>query len=268
MGVIEDIEPPFKRLRLPLKDLDFFSMARTVGDAQTVGSKGIIKKSEFIRIITSALYSLGYNNTAEILQQESGIPLRSSAVHFFRQQLIDEKWDECLITLGSIGLLDVATVKSASFVILEQKFLGFLEKGDAVSALETLRSEIAPLGINSNRVHELSVYVVCPWKCSGLDKDNKGAKAGFIVLGKLEKLFPPQVLIPEKRLEHLVEKALDVQVDACMFHNTLDADMSLYSDHICERDHIPSQTKQVGDPLPSYSFFFGHSYICVNFLLL
>jgi len=36
-----------------------------------------------------------------------------------------------------------------------------------------------------------------------------------------------------------------VQRDACVFHNTLDSDLSLYSDHQCRRNQIPSQTIQL-----------------------
>lgn len=58
-------------------------------------------------------------------------------------------------------------------------------------------------------------------------------------------MLPASVIIPEKRLEHLVEKALDVQRDSCLFHNTSDSDFSLYSDHQCGRNRIPSQTLQI-----------------------
>jgi WD40 repeat protein len=52
-------------------------------------------------------------------------------------------------------------------------------------------------------------------------------------------------MVPGKRLEHLVEKALDAQCDACLFHNTLDSDLSLYSDHNCGKDQIAFETLQV-----------------------
>ncbi|KAK3198040.1 hypothetical protein Dsin_021455 [Dipteronia sinensis] len=75
--------------------------------------------------------------------------------------------------------------------------------------------------------------------------DNEGAKSRSEFLTKLQKLLPPSIVIPEKRLEHLVESALDVQQDSCAFHNTLDSDLSLYSNHRCGRNRIPSPTLQV-----------------------
>ncbi|KAK6942341.1 WD40 repeat, partial [Dillenia turbinata] len=52
-------------------------------------------------------------------------------------------------------------------------------------------------------------------------------------------------MIPERRLEHLAEQALDVQRDSCVFHNSLDSEFSLYLEHQCSRNQIPSQTFQL-----------------------
>jgi hypothetical protein len=267
MGGIEDNEPPLKRAKVPLgesKSLseDSFltqpvacslgdSMARPLpsqGDKETVGSKGVIKRSEFIKIITRALYSLGYDKSGALLEEESGIPLHSSVVNLLMQQVKDGKWNECVATLQTIAVLDATTVKSASFLILEQKFLELLKMEKVTDALDTLRNEIVPLHINLSRVHELAACIVSPSQCVILglsSQDIDVAKSRSKILEKLQKLLPAAVMTPEKRLEYLVEQALDVQRDACVFHNTLDSDLSLYSDHQCQRNQIPSQTIQV-----------------------
>uniref|UniRef100_A0A2P2MN05 Putative WD repeat-containing protein C343.04c isoform X1 n=1 Tax=Rhizophora mucronata TaxID=61149 RepID=A0A2P2MN05_RHIMU len=264
MGVKEDNEPPLKRAKLPCgESKNFFKqssvaeppacslgvlMARPLAshnDVESVGSKGIIKRSEFIRIITRALYSLGYHKSGALLEEESGIPLHSSILNLFIQHVVDGKWDESVVTLDAIGQLDEATVKSASFLILEQKFLELLKTDNVVAALDALRNEIVPLRINMNRAHELAACVISPSRGLILSLDTKGSNSKSKVLENLEKLLPPALLVPEKRLEHLVERALDVQRDACLFHNTLDSDISLYSDHQCGRNQIPSQTMQI-----------------------
>ncbi|KAL1806857.1 hypothetical protein ACET3Z_029925 [Daucus carota] len=263
MGVVDDNEPPSKRLKGPpgvLKEDTLHnqiastsledSMARPLSlqrDDETIGLKGIIKKHEFVKIINRALYSLGYSKTATILEEESGIPLHSSAVTLFMQQVLDGKWDECLNTLHNIGLTDEALIKSASFLLLEQKFLELLRKGKHMAALLTLRTEIVPLSINSARVHELSAYIIYPSQFLALglsDQDTDIALSRAKCLERLQKLLPAAIMIPESRLEHLVEQALDVQRDACVFHNTLNSELSLYTDHQCGRDQIPSKTLQ------------------------
>ncbi|KAK9093229.1 hypothetical protein Syun_028140 [Stephania yunnanensis] len=267
MGGVEDDEPPSKRVKVasgepisilnnsfplepvngPLGDL----MARPLpseGDEEMVGSKRIMRKVEFVRIITNALYSLGYKKSGALLEEESGIALHSSVVNLLQEQVLSGKWDESVATLQKIGQLDETTLKLASFLILEQKFFELLSKEKIMDALKTLRTELAPLSINVSRLHDLSMCIISPSHCMSLGfsfEDCLSAKSRSKFLGALQKLLPPTVMIPERRLEYLVEQALNVQREACVFHNSLDRALSLYSDHQCGRDLIPSQTLQV-----------------------
>ncbi|GFS42503.1 transducin family protein [Actinidia rufa] len=266
MGGIEDAEPPLKRVKVPSGDLDKSldnssstkpvfgslgdSMARPLysqGDGERIGSKGVIKKHEFVKIITRALYSLGYDRTGDLLQEESGIQLHPSAVSLFMQQVLDGKWDESLATLRSMVLDDESVAKSASFLILEQKFVELLKEGKIMDALHTLRTEIVPLSVKMGRVHELAASMISPSQTVVLglsSQDNSIAISRSRFLEKLQKLLPAAVMIPERRLENLVEQALDMQRFNCVFHNTLDSELSLLSDHQCGRNQIPSQTLQ------------------------
>lgn len=267
MGGREDSEPPLKRVKVTLTESKNSSdhssitdpvasslgdyMARPLpsqGDEETIGKTGVIKRSEFIKVITRALYSLGYDKTGAILEEESGIPMHSSVVNLFMQQVMDGKWDDSVATLRAIDLLDEKTMKSASFVILEQKFFELLKKEKMVAALDTLRNEIVPLRINVNNVHELAACMISPLQPVQLEpssQDTDGASTRSKILEKLQNLLPAALFIPGNRLECLVQQALDVQRDACVFHNTFDSDLSLYSDHQCGRDQIPSQTSQI-----------------------
>lgn len=267
MGGREDSEPPLKRVKVTLtqskNSSDHSSITDPVasslgdymawplpsqGDEETIGKTGVIKRSEFIKVITRALYSLGYDKTGAILEEESGIPMHSSLVNLFMQQVMDGKWDDSVATLRAIDLLDEKIMKSASFVILEQKFFELLKKEKMVAALDTLRNEIVPLRINANTVHELAACMISPLQPVQLEpssQDTDGASTRSKILEKLQKLLPAALFIPGNRLERLVEQALDVQRDACVFHNTFDSDLSLYSDHQCGRHQIPSQTSQV-----------------------
>eukprot|EP00258_Populus_trichocarpa_P002314 XP_002302127.1 WD repeat-containing protein 26 homolog isoform X1 [Populus trichocarpa] len=266
MGGVEDDEPASKRLKLASGRLTGLSngssltepivgsrdlMARppqSEGDKDVLGSKGVIKRVEFVRIIAKALHSLGYKKSCAHLEEESGIPLHSSAVDLFMQQVLNGNWDESVVTLHNIGLKDENIVKSACFLILEQKFFELLDRDNIVDALKTLRTEIAPLCINNGRICELSSCIVSSTHCNSVgssNQDNGRIKPRSKLLEELQKLLPPTVIIPESRLEHLVEQALTLQRDACFFHNSLDKEMSLYSDHQCGRDQIPSRILQI-----------------------
>ncbi|OMP03561.1 hypothetical protein CCACVL1_02367 [Corchorus capsularis] len=266
MGGVEDDEPATKRMKLTSEELRRLSngtskepvagssrdlMARPLqsdGGDEVVGSKGVIKKVEFVRIIAKALYSLGYVKSGAHLEEESGIPLYSSLVNVFMRQILEGNWDGSVVTLRGIGLTDEKAIKSASFLILEQKFFELLHEEKVMDALKTLRTEIAPLSINHSRVRELSSCIVSPSNCFSVrspKQDISRARSRTKLLEELQKLLPPAVMVPDRRLEHLVEQALVLQRDACMFHNSSDKEMSLYSDHQCGRDQIPSQTLQI-----------------------
>ena len=268
MGGTEDDEPCPKRVKIASADLCSLSnrsphkvikignplaglMANPLSSEvkeDMVGSKGIIKRVEFVRIITKALYSLGYERSGALLEEESGIRLHSYIVNQFRKHILDGNWSDSLATLTKIGLVDQEIMKSSSFLILEQKLFEHLENGRFMDALKTLRSEITPLGIAEEQIHELAGCIVSPSKFAshalksrGLDSTDSRLK----LLENLQKLLPPTIMIPERRLEHLVEQALNLQREACFFHNSLDTCLSLYSDHHCGRDQIPSRTMQV-----------------------
>ncbi|KAK5835727.1 hypothetical protein PVK06_011428 [Gossypium arboreum] len=197
MGVAEDSEPPLKRVKGPLEESkslpEDHSTAKSVscslgdqmarpltsqGDGETIGSQGVIRKAEFIKIITRALYSLGYDKSGALLEEESGIPLHSSVVNLFMGQVTNGKWDDSVATLRTIGLSD-EIMKSASFLILEQKFLELLKMEKVAVALDTLRNEIVPLHVNLDRVHKLASCIISPSQCIRLGisgQDTEGTK--------------------------------------------------------------------------------------------
>ncbi|KAI3684946.1 hypothetical protein L6452_34175 [Arctium lappa] len=235
MGSVSSVEPPSKRRKLkPSSSSSSSSMAD-----DSIGSKGV-NKVEFVRLIADALHSLGYQNTAQYLHNESGIPLSSSLFHEFNQHILDGNWDQSLNSLTKISILDESVIKSLSFAILEHKFLQLLDSQNPQDALTTLRREITPLSINCDRVRELSTFVLCNSTQSMVKPKPRSE-----LLHDLHNLFPPNVMIPQGRLLHLVEQALDSQRDSCSFHNSLVGKTSLLNDHNCEKHQIPSQTSQI-----------------------
>jgi WD repeat-containing protein 26 len=44
----------------------------------------------------------------------------------------------------------------------------------------------------------------------------------------------PSIMVPEHRLETLLEQATTLQRISCLYHNTNEY-ISLYSDHVCDR---------------------------------
>lgn len=47
------------------------------------------------------------------------------------------------------------------FLLLEAKYLEYLDEGLHMEALHVLRNELTPLKHNTDRVHQLSSYMMC-----------------------------------------------------------------------------------------------------------
>lgn len=69
----------------------------------------------------------------------------------------------------------------------------------------------------------------------------------------LQEVVPPEVMLPERRLEVLVGQALQSQLASCPFHNAQPAAISLLHDFQCGREQIPTCTTQVQPSLASAS---------------
>ncbi|KAH7435126.1 hypothetical protein KP509_06G051000 [Ceratopteris richardii] len=275
MGGLDDCaSPPLKRLkRMPssseihIEGTSSTSPARESGTAISmarahltvdgrgdgnedlnVGPTRLIRRSELVRVIIQALQSLGYKKTASLLETESGIPLQSQLVTNFRQQILDGQWDDAIASIQLL-LQDPQSCNLAAALILQQKFLEHLKRHETMDALRTLRLEISPLKVEEERLHELATCLICPSRIdsllSGGKKKNAGVNSRESLLQELQQLFLPSIMIPERRLENLIEQALIVQKKTCIYHNSVDQPLSLFSDHKCGKDQIPSQTLQV-----------------------
>ena len=98
-----------------------------------------------VRLLTQCAHSLGYEQTARTLEEESGIPLCSQPVASFRSGILGGDWE--LVE----GLVDELTLRTAEsrvdvrFLILRQKFLELVEGRRTDEALSCLRHQLAPL---------------------------------------------------------------------------------------------------------------------------
>ena len=66
-----------------------------------------------------------------------------------------------------------------------------------------------------------------------------------VVTTVIQEVVSPNMMIPEGRLQSLVEQALDRQLERCLFHNVRKPMVSLLSDYQCGREQIPSAVCQV-----------------------
>jgi hypothetical protein len=211
-----------------------------------LGTKGLIKKHEFVRIIIQCLYSLGYRKSASCLESESGISYKSVDFELLESQILSGNWDGCTGTL--IAMKDSMDERrtSALFLVFKQRLLEYLNRGEHAMALTVLRKEVSALRLGKDKAHKLAQSILSLKDMEfGKVDNNAVCELRKLLLAELEKFLPPAIVLPERRLEHLVETAVTAQFDSCMYHNKLD-EVSLYEDHCCGRDQIPTETVQVG----------------------
>jgi hypothetical protein len=122
------------------------------------------------------------SESANVLEAESGYKLESAVVSAFREAIMQGRWDQaeeamerlgapdendrrvCCCPLASyshvIPNLSSILTQAAKFLISQQKYLELLEAQELNAALVVLRSELAPLDIDSERLQLLSRCVL------------------------------------------------------------------------------------------------------------
>ncbi|KAF5304558.1 hypothetical protein FQA39_LY09609 [Lamprigera yunnana] len=209
---------------------------------------------DIVRLIGQYLKSEGLNRTADSLMLESGCRLDHPAAAKFRQHIMDGDWTKADHDLQELkGLLGEANnLVEMKFLILEQKYLEYLEDGRVLDALHVLRNELTPLQHNTVRVHQLSSYMMCSSTQELRSRTNwegKGAKSRSMLMDKLQKFLPASVMLPPCRLRALLNQALEFQTLRCSHHNTAQGSIlnntSLLVDHCCPKDEFPTHTIQI-----------------------
>ncbi|TYI70598.1 hypothetical protein E1A91_D08G232800v1 [Gossypium mustelinum] len=211
----------------------------------TLGSKGLINKHEFLRVIIQCLYSLGYKKSASCLEIESGVRYKSIEFDLLESQILSGDWDDCIDTLNKIKDVKDDTRSSVLFLVFKQCFLEFLNRGDDSLALSVLQKRVPTLHMSNETVHKLAYNILAlkEMELGKLDEDVISELRKRLVM-ELGKQLPPPIVLPERRLEHLVETSVTAQIDSCIYHNSQDA-VLLYEDHCCGRDQIPTETVQI-----------------------
>ncbi|PRQ25652.1 putative transcription factor WD40-like family [Rosa chinensis] len=210
-----------------------------------LGPRGLIKKHEFVRIIIQCLYSMGYGRAASCLELESGTACQSDYFQMLESKILSGNWNDCIDILNAIKDLTEETRTTALFLVFKQSLLEYAKCGDDKMALDILQKEVSALQVGRDKVHNLAHSILFSKDMEqGKMDNNEVCELRKKLLQELENLLPPPITLPPRRLEHLVETAVLTQIDSCMYHNFSDA-VSLYADHLCGRDQIPTETVQI-----------------------
>uniref|UniRef100_A0AAQ6AL07 WD repeat-containing protein 26 n=1 Tax=Amphiprion ocellaris TaxID=80972 RepID=A0AAQ6AL07_AMPOC len=211
-------------------------------------------EEDVIRLIGQHLNDLGLNQTVDLLMQESGCRLEHPSATKFRNHVIEGEWDKAESDLNELKALmhSPSAIVRMKFLLLQQKYLEYLEDGKVLEALQVLRAELTPLKYNTERIHILSGYLMCSHADDLRAKaewEGKGTVSRTKLLDKLQTYLPPSVMLPPRRLQTLLKQAVELQRERCLYHNTkLDSGLdtvSLLLDHACSRKQFPCYTQQI-----------------------
>uniref|UniRef100_A0AAX7SYJ9 WD repeat-containing protein 26 n=1 Tax=Astatotilapia calliptera TaxID=8154 RepID=A0AAX7SYJ9_ASTCA len=226
-------------------------------------------EEDVIRLIGQHLHGLGLNQTVDLLMQESGCRLEHSSATKFRNHVMEGEWDKAENDLNELRALmhspnaivvnyllytcaSLLSTQRMKFLLLQQKYLEYLEDGKVLEALQVLRGELTPLKYNTDRIHVLSGYLMCSHAedlRAKAEWEGKGTASRCRLLDKLQTYLPPSVMLPPRRLHTLLRQAVELQRDRCLYHNTkLDNNLdsvSLLLDHVCSRLQFPCYTQQI-----------------------
>ncbi|XP_065158210.1 WD repeat-containing protein 26 isoform X2 [Atheta coriaria] len=209
---------------------------------------------DIIRLIGQYLKNEGLSHTADSLMAESGCRLDHPAAAEFRKHIMDGDWSKADHDLQELkGLLGQShNMVEMKFLLLEQKYLEYLEDGRVLDALHVLRNELTPLQHNTARVHQLSSFMMCSNTEELLARTNwegKGEKSRNTLMDKLQTFLPANIMLPPSRLHVLLNQALELQTLRCQHHNTTQGpalhNCTLLLDHSCSKDSFPTHTVQI-----------------------
>lgn len=227
--------------------------------AGALGRSGLVDRTQYIRLLEQALSSLGFADVATQLERASGIASQPAEVNHLQRAVLAGDWAAATQLVRQLDL-GTQALQEAQFLILEQAFLEALQAGNSSAALSCLRDQLTPLGVHPHRLHRLAACLMsgrhaaaelagaelaADAELSWREADAPPCDARQRLLRRLQTVVPPELMLPERRLEDLVEQALQAQIQACRYHNSPGARPSLLKDYSCGTEQIPTCTTQV-----------------------
>ncbi|CAF0901227.1 unnamed protein product [Rotaria sordida] len=210
-------------------------------------------QKEILRLIGQHLQSVGLSKTVDSLISESGCILENEQASNFRELIMSGKWTEALIALDKLNqyIEEHDGIQQMKYLILEQKYFELIEDNQPMEALYCLRNEIRTLNIRIERTHQLTVFLMfnsIKDMCKAANWSGKGFTSRDKLMEKLQKYFPPDIMLPPKRLESLLSQAIELQQERCTYHvkpgKLSIEDISLLQDHACTKQTLPCITIQ------------------------
>lgn len=208
---------------------------------------GHYEEQDLIRVILQALQERGYGESADTLKKESGVVLERPIVTRFKEYILHGQYDEALGILPEMlppTTTDEEDTRRIYFLIERERYLELLEEHQLKEALHCLQSSLTPNASDSNEVHHLANLITICGDPTELSRranwKGTGRTSREALLNELQQSLPRSLMVPQHRIDHLIQQAFKTQIAQCPIHfarnqSNLSSIDGVISDHQCDR---------------------------------
>ena len=203
------------------------------------------KENQLLRVILQQLETLGFTNTVAELQTESGVLLHSDPIVNLTSLVLNGDWEMAQDALVSLQL---GNINEILFLIRCHVYIELLYNSNLHMALDVLQNLVTPVASDNVLLHKLSSLLFLSIDSIpvvyNFDTDsNNNGRANL--LSRLKLLVSPHIMLPDNRLQVLIDQALEYQKSNCLFHNSLDKPTCLLTNHVCDRSVFPTKASMI-----------------------
>ncbi|GFE54634.1 WD G-beta repeat containing protein [Babesia ovis] len=204
-------------------------------------------KSHLVRIVMQLLLDMGYTETVETLERESNYRYKLPGMVQFEEAVLQNDMKTARTLLSQFTLPQEIRM-ACVFLLSQQSFATTLHRNDLDEAIRILSEDLSPAVFDEEtqeRVDLCSSLIVYPSpqralvEHLGWDVD----KSTSMLWSRIATLISPELCVPPRRMQQLLQQALELQEIYCPNH--LDAPKksvpSLYEDHSCPPSKTPAQ---------------------------
>eukprot|EP00834_Sanchytrium_tribonematis_P000104 NODE_3_length_80033_cov_0.932970.p20 type:complete len:351 gc:universal NODE_3_length_80033_cov_0.932970:27666-26614(-) len=195
-------------------------------------SRITIDSKELTRLLCLQLQKMGYISTAKLLQSESGVLMESKEVSKLRNGIIEGDWSSVYNTIDDLKLENGLELK---ILIHRQELLEQILSGNRLYALQYLRK--ISFSIGEKYTQQFTRLIMCSnnelYQCYE-SISNTRCK----IMQNLEEHLPCNLVIPQNRLENLLQQSFELQKQNCTYHSD-NCQFSLFQDHKCSSEFFP-----------------------------
>ena len=198
------------------------------GGSGSSGAKAALPwcKDTYVRIMVQAMRDMGYNASADKLEEEAGVRLKSDLVTELEKAVLQGEWkrvEQQLVSLHSSqqDTLSLSSLNKSRYMVKRQEFLELLEQNQVAEAMQCLQMQMTPLAGDGSEaskvarleeVQKLARLLVCGDKQELYHRSNwLGSKqTRAALLKEVLACLPSCAVVPSGRLQTLVAQVLNV----------------------------------------------------------